>query len=192
MSADPYSLLLENLASGSPGGANMHELLAQMGETDPRIGMLAKYMAQRQAAAAAGEDDEEDASAPDNADAPAPGERGGGEAAALSRERVEAIRSLQRVARSMFAELEVLRQRNDELAAALGACYLCWGEDIECEVCDGRGAPGSSRPDMSLFFALVAPALRRLRDQRGVARGDAAPPRPGPPGRTINSNEKPN
>jgi hypothetical protein len=61
-------------------------------------------------------------------------------------------------------ELEELRSRNDVLAAALGACYLCWGEDPDCERCAGAGQPGSGVPDHRLFTELVAPALARVGD----------------------------
>ncbi len=61
------------------------------------------------------------------------------------------------------AELEQLRRRNDQLAAALGACYLCWGEDGECPICNGSGSPGAA-PSHTRFFAFyVLPALNRLR-----------------------------
>lgn len=60
-------------------------------------------------------------------------------------------------------ELADLREVNDTVAAALGACRVCWGGDGACGECGGRGAPGSRRPDPVLFERLVVPAVRRLR-----------------------------
>jgi hypothetical protein len=68
----------------------------------------------------------------------------------------------------MYRELETLRERNDALSAALGACYLCWGEDFDCSICDGTGHPGSSVPDRALLVEFVTPAVQRLREKEGV------------------------
>lgn len=64
---------------------------------------------------------------------------------------------------SMQHELQTLRERCDSLAAALGACYLCWGEDLECPNCAGHGMPGSYPIDPGLFEELIVPAVRRAR-----------------------------
>jgi hypothetical protein len=178
MSADPYSLLLESYAAGSTGGADVQQLLAQMSETDPRIGLLSKYLASRKEAEAETDADEDESAIV--------------EASERERERLEAMTSLQRVARSMYVELERLRERNDALAAALGACYLCWGEDEICEVCGGRGAPGSLPPDYQMFSVLVVPAVRRMQRRRAGAQTSPAVPKPGATDRAVNSNENPN
>jgi hypothetical protein len=60
-------------------------------------------------------------------------------------------------------ELADLRQANDTLAAALGACQYCWGGDRQCRVCRGRGRPGYAPPDAELFNELVLPAVLRVR-----------------------------
>lgn len=178
MSADPYSMLLESYASGAPGGLGVEQLLAQMGEDDPRVSLVSKYLASRRAAEAA--------EAEENAAAEA-------QAAAVEAEKQEAVRTLQRMARSMFKELEELRGRNDMLAAALGACYLCWGENVSCELCGGEGAPGSTPPDGELFKELVGPVVRRLQRRRAKKGSHPAPPQAkGPAGRALNSNENPN
>jgi hypothetical protein len=62
----------------------------------------------------------------------------------------------------IYAELEVMRERNTTLADALGACPRCWGEDQLCELCRGRGRPGGRSPDAVLFAEFVEPARRRL------------------------------
>ena len=60
-----------------------------------------------------------------------------------------------------LGELEELRQRNEALAAALGACFVCWGTDIFCTHCGGEGRRGATAPDPRLFNQLVAPAVAR-------------------------------
>ena len=65
----------------------------------------------------------------------------------------------------------------DRLAAALGACPACWGEDPSCRWCRGRGAPGALAPDPEEFTTWVVPAVRahvRLRDHR-VPKVDGGP-----------------
>ena len=69
-------------------------------------------------------------------------------------------------------ELADLRQANDTIASALGACPYCWGGDIGCPVCRGRGRPGYAPPDPALFEELVVPAIqRRARHRAGFPRG---------------------
>jgi hypothetical protein len=60
-------------------------------------------------------------------------------------------------------ELADLREVNDTVAAALGACRVCWGGDVSCPLCGGRGHAGAAPPDPRLFEALVVPAVRRMR-----------------------------
>ena len=66
--------------------------------------------------------------------------------------------------RLVEAEAEALRERNDILAAAVGACHLCWGEDAGCRGCHGRGSPGARRPERVAFRRYITPALRRLQE----------------------------
>lgn len=146
-------LLEALLASGSGVNdqPNMTELLAQMGEADPRMKLIAQYLAQQQVS-----DGDYDVDLEDD-------EWHVAETESEARTTPESFRRLQRMVESMYAELEELRERNDMLAAALGACYLCWGDDVECEVCHGRGRPGSAAPDRELFAQIVLPAGRRLK-----------------------------
>jgi hypothetical protein len=69
-------------------------------------------------------------------------------------------------------ELTDLREANDTLASALGACPICWGGDRHCEVCRGRGRPGYRVPEPALFNELVVPAIHRVRamTQDGTSR----------------------
>jgi hypothetical protein len=64
------------------------------------------------------------------------------------------------------AELRLLRERCDTVAAALGACGLCWGEDHSCRACRGQGAPGRAIPDEQLFCEIVVPAVRLVHANR--------------------------
>jgi len=73
--------------------------------------------------------------------------------------------------------IERMRRAHDELraqylrvAAALGACARCWGDDPRCRECGGAGASGFFEPDRELFLCYVLPALRRVHAQAG-ARG---------------------
>ncbi|MDN3638807.1 hypothetical protein QWY82_08315 [Simiduia curdlanivorans] len=63
-------------------------------------------------------------------------------------------------------ELSELRNLNENLAAALGACAECWGADDACPECEGQGGAGSVRPDPELYNALVAPAVVRVNANR--------------------------
>ncbi|MEA2881230.1 MAG: hypothetical protein QOH32_449 [Bradyrhizobium sp.] len=66
---------------------------------------------------------------------------------------------LQRHARRLAEELDAAQERLSDLAAVLGACGLCWGEDRACRSCRGRGKPGMFAPEpatRSRFFAEAA------------------------------------
>ena len=78
-------------------------------------------------------------------------------------------RALRHRMEQLELELERFQEINDTLAAALGACHVCWGDDPDCEACRGRGGPGSLPPDRGLFERLVLPAARRLRERRPLA-----------------------
>jgi hypothetical protein len=61
----------------------------------------------------------------------------------------------------LHAEVRELRARSARLAAALGACPRCFGDDDACPTCHGRGAPGARVPHPRLFDEIVRPAVRR-------------------------------
>jgi hypothetical protein len=87
------------------------------------------------------------------------------------------------------AEVRLLRERCDTVAAALGACGLCWGQDSSCRACRGQGGPGHCIPDKELFYEFVVPAVRLMHASRqrannvatlssvtnGAQRADATP-----------------
>lgn len=58
---------------------------------------------------------------------------------------------------------DALQRRTGMLAAALGACEQCFGEDLLCECCSGCGVPGWAMPHPASFKKYVLPALRRAR-----------------------------
>jgi hypothetical protein len=68
-------------------------------------------------------------------------------------------------------QLELLQARHDELASALGACILCWGEDAVCKECGGRGRPGWSKPDAVAFALWVEPAVKRMNSSSSASNG---------------------
>jgi hypothetical protein len=80
------------------------------------------------------------------------------------------------VLRRLYAEVESLRARAAVLADALGACKLCWGEDITCPACRGRGYPGGRSPRGDLFESFIAPAIRRRERDMGLASMPAPDP----------------
>ena len=162
--AEEVARLQGMLAAGAGAQAELASRLAE--HPDPTVRLLAEMWSRRGEGAA----DEEEPPAPpplavEALDLDELGLPGMPDAPALRR----------RVAR-LELELERLQEINDILAAALGACEFCWGDDPECEICHGRGGPGSRRPDRDLFERLVTPALRRLRGSHPEAAGRASPP----------------
>ena len=125
-------LLLTQLADGGDGTSMAEVVLQSLGD-DPLAAPLAAALRRNEAP-----EEDADVAARDEADP---------ELAGL----------LER----LYAELEVLRRRNELVARALGACRRCFGEDELCPVCRGRGRPGGRAPDEALFAELVAPAVER-------------------------------
>ena len=85
--------------------------------------------------------------------------------------------------RELTQEVADLREVNDTVAAALGACRACWGGDPGCPACAGQGRAGFAAPDPALFRELVIPAVRRARtlaregDRTGFSRAGSHSPR---------------
>lgn len=98
------------------------------------------------------------------------------------------IDELQDTGNKLYAELESLRRRSAALAAALGACHLCFGGDPLCDECGGRGVPGSRVPKPEAFRRYVLPAIRRA---RAVESGARPPPHAGNPEQTGKSQQVP-
>ena len=88
---------------------------------------------------------------------------------------VDELAALATQLEAAHSEVKLLRERCDTLAAALGACALCWGYDPACRACRGHGLPGHSLPDGALFFEYVLPAVRLVRASRQRSQNVAAP-----------------
>lgn len=133
----------------------MDGFLADFARQNPELAWFAQLVAmQRQAAASAS------SQAPELEAARA-------EIDALSEQlRQSEVRAdkFQRLANRLGDELDAAQDRLADLAAVLGACGLCWGEDRECRSCRGRGKPGMFAPEpatRSRFFAEAAePAVK--------------------------------
>jgi hypothetical protein len=94
------------------------------------------------------------------------GERGAEVATVDARRGATDDRDARRL-RELTQELADLREVNDTVAAALGACGACWGGDPRCAACAGRGQAGFAAPDPALFRELVVPAIRRMSNTPG-------------------------
>ena len=152
MDGNIRSQLLVALTAGANRGSVVQGLLSQLSDSDPTVSLISQYLAQRQEQ---GSENYVDALPTEDA-----GEQV--EAEEQTRALTQALTQLREKVNGMYAELRRLRDRNETLAAALGACYLCWGEDLECPNCRGRGLPGYSYPERRLFMEYVAPAVRAL------------------------------
>jgi len=143
---------LEQLQGLLGGTTDIGALLASSGQSNPAMEAVLGALAQQRSAAAsnAATDDASEPARGDIAEAPV-------RIAALEG-RFEQLRD---IARRMDHELRVLRRRNAQLAAALGACPHCWGEDPECTTCAGEGRPGSAPPHRGHFRHYVAAARGR-------------------------------
>lgn len=135
---DEHSLSGTNDASAA-NSLNIVDMLNQMGVSDPRLQMIAEFMKHQSPPQAKHIPDEE--------------------------EKIKLKRVLGRY-KQLKQEHMVLMERNDALASALGACPYCWGEDVGCEMCDGKGVPGAYVPDTGAFVEYVLPAVRKVRSLR--------------------------
>ena len=136
------------LAGMAPGGAmpSFEGMLSDFARQNPNLAWLPQMIAaQRHAAATA------------QADAPPDTRQPEIDALTDELERSQARGArLQRTARRLASQLEVAQDLLADLAAAFGACGLCWGEDIQCLSCRGRGKPGRFAPDADLRLRFSA------------------------------------
>ena len=134
-------LLIARLAGvpeGTAGLPTTEDVLERWAQADPNIALISRFLELRGRRAAAQQED---------ADL---------DYVAIRNEVHEAQTE------ELYRELQGLRERNDKLAAATGACYLCWGSDDECVNCTGKGRSGWAPPDQVLFDEIVKPAAARL------------------------------
>jgi hypothetical protein len=133
-------------AVAPPGDDPMWEVLQQFDHADPQLRLIARLLhAQTQ-----------------RTQAPAAPRRPTAD---------ELERSLGRL-RHAYVEL---REQYRRLAAALGACARCWGDDPRCRECGGAGTSGFFDPDPELFEWYVVPAVRRVRTRRPAPSRSRAP-----------------
>jgi len=145
------------LGALSSGGDPLALLYSQIGATNPQAAMLLQVMEQRRVQAAAQIKDIEDDDAGEDPCRHIRAEPG------TVQVNEEDLRALQDAARKAGEELEILRGRSDILARALGACYLCFGDNPLCPECAGVGSPGALMPEPAEFRLYVVPALKRVR-----------------------------
>ncbi len=161
MTPDAYQELMQQFAADPTAArTKVREMVAEIAGSDPRMGAVLQAITARESAVVVV--DENEPPAVEVIPPPAPAI----DAADLAR--------IRRLVSRLEGELDDLRRRNDLLASALGACYLCWGGDAGCPVCEGNGRPGSEPPDRPLFREYVTPAVRRVHP------GGSVPPPPSP------------
>jgi hypothetical protein len=154
---DRRAALLQAMLAGGEGAPTMDDLVSQMAESDPNVAMFLQYMAKQNAEAEAQDEEDDEETDPSIIDASyhyLDDER--------SRQTAEAFQELRQRVEALYVELQDLRGRNRDFAAALGACARCWGSDTSCPICAGEGAPGGAPLDAYLYRRLIAPATRRL------------------------------
>jgi hypothetical protein len=160
------------------------ELLAQ--HADPRMQLMSQMMLARPAESDDAADDDRDESF-DEPVGSVDQRRRASRAAALDRaaptSRVDEVTALRRQLARVTAERNRLRAINDAVAAALGACPRCWGDDPRCSQCAGVGTPGARDPNRDAFEELVVPVLHRLQpaDQPIASSGSPSGSSSGPP-----------
>jgi hypothetical protein len=142
-----------SLMQGLGAGMSIQDvLLSQIDTTNPTMAMVARLISER--AASSGQEQ------------PEPEEDEQEEVPKYRLKRLLRVaRQLHREAESLRTEVEELQLRNDTLAAALGACYLCWGEYPTCEVCAGKGVPGHFSVSIQAFDEFIVPAIRSVKHQ---------------------------
>lgn len=160
---DPtMAALLGALGGGAADPLAM--IMSQLGAANPQAAMVMQLLEQRRAQSqAAAIEDAEIIREEETPAAPAIG--------------AQELLTLRETLEKTYAELEVLRTRNDALARALGACYLCFGADPLCAECGGRGHAGALVPEPATFRQYVLPAVQRAR----AVDAHCPPPRKRPP-----------
>ncbi len=120
------------------------QMMDQLGQSNPQMAMLVQMMQARTAAVS---------NAVDTLD------RDTTDALAVRLARTEEQLAATRAnAARILASYRAAKLRLADLAAALGACGLCWGEDGECPSCRGRGHIGMIRPDQEIRARLLGPS----------------------------------
>jgi hypothetical protein len=137
----PTMALLDAVRGGS--GDPRKAMLAALGGGGPQIDMIMKLI----------EDQSGDANASLREEL----------MAEVREEQAAAVDELAATARRLFEERAACSQRLEDLAAALGACPACFGDDLLCDTCHGAGRPGARAPEAAEFARYVIPAVERVR-----------------------------
>ncbi|MBI4495981.1 MAG: hypothetical protein HY697_03500 [Deltaproteobacteria bacterium] len=119
------------------------DILDSLGIDDPRLRKMAEFMSQRSAFQASPRSIEEELS--------------------QKQRELAQIEKLVHENQELLEENQTLRERIEILAAALGACPYCWGENNSCPTCQGKGNPGSFMPDRGAYSGYVLPAVQVIR-----------------------------
>ncbi|UUL84067.1 hypothetical protein [Sphingomonas qomolangmaensis] len=101
--------------------------------------------------------------------------------AEVREEQAEAVAELAATAQRLFDAQAVCAERLEDLAAALGACSACFGDNLLCETCHGAGRPGARAPEAAEFARYVMPAVERVRGALRRAARRKTWPRPAAP-----------
>lgn len=167
-SLDPLLEALTAPGANVTADQAIEQVLAQMDPSDARVRLVANMLARRHAVPAPDVEDADESPLREL-------ETLVHEAQARAEHAARAEEKLRTIVRGVIDELQVMRERNNLLATALGACYVCWGEDAECAVCGGAGRPGSVPPEPHLFARLIAPAVHASRATRSPAKRRSRP-----------------
>ncbi len=73
----------------------------------------------------------------------------------------EQVKEMRENRNQLLHRINDLRRLNKSLAASLGSCHLCWGEDETCLTCGGAGAPGWKTVNSRLFNIFILPVLEK-------------------------------
>jgi hypothetical protein len=158
-------VVMQMMMGGQPPGgmsaAQLPDVLATLAQQDPRMAPLVQHLqvrlAARNNAVEAAVEEEMPISAPEPEIVEPVKESGRGQ-------------KLKTLAKTMFAELQALRARNDILADALGACHLCWGADEACVYCAGQGQIGAYLIDPKVFEDVIGPATQQVTQRPPLAK----------------------
>jgi hypothetical protein len=63
--------------------------------------------------------------------------------------------------RKLERNYQLMIEQMDQFAEAIGACPQCWGEDLQCNYCRGRGKPGFFQPNPEYFDLYIKPVLNK-------------------------------
>jgi hypothetical protein len=62
----------------------------------------------------------------------------------------------------MMYNVDFLLKLGNALSQALGSCSNCWGNNIECSICQGAGKPGWRPVNKKMFSSYVLPCLQKM------------------------------